>query len=630
MIIVHTSTKLASATGGGIVSAASSELRLLVELLPFEPAGNYQDVGARLFIGGENIPIISFEETADEQTAGKTVTVELHDPNDKSKLTADAEFLIETYVLSVAGEPVWEPCLSGKINSKSVNIANADGKPNDSVSFTSISTDRLRKSPTRNLVVYDSARSEVDTSEFEPVYDTTGKAYTLEAINVPGLSLHKLFDLILKERCGFASVKSNLPDYPIRRADFSIFGTYYDGIKPFIGMFKALDFQTADNVLWLTDPTATLPAGFPAPRVLQAAKIQSISADSQVEKIKCFEMQFSQSEEGDFFTTKTVPTEQETRTRSGTLIAKTLTKTKIRQYRSNYARSIVLREVVASETVETYGANSIFPSEITTETFTFDYLGRQKQSVKTVQKRLPDMTAGGAVSLREVSEVELNHKYGVFPFSARKQFLKRTELIEHSIIAVDAENQYLGADFPQEITVAHRSGNLKDGMTESYGVTKSATEVFKPLPDGTVKVFRTEIDHTPEFVGREAIVTTSRGEPRAGDISVSGNSRPGKVYVFLDDNDTFDPDADNETFAVGELPLNLAIPLVKRLLENQGKDRLSIPIVGWNKTVAEGTILTAHGRDGETVNCVVTGYRKFLSGRNGYKEFGMTLSAREI
>ena len=159
MIIIHQSKKPANARGGAIQADPTSELRLLVELLPFEPAGNYVDVGARLLIGGENVPIISFEETADERTAGKTVTVELLRPEDKSKLTADAEFLVETYVLSGAGAKIWEPSITGKINSKSVNIANADGKPADSVSFTSVSTDRLSKSPTRNLVVYDSARS---------------------------------------------------------------------------------------------------------------------------------------------------------------------------------------------------------------------------------------------------------------------------------------------------------------------------------------------------------------------------------------------------------------------------------------------------------------------------------------
>ncbi|HEX8637668.1 MAG TPA: hypothetical protein VF692_06385, partial [Pyrinomonadaceae bacterium] len=266
---------------------------------------------------------------------------------------------------------------------------------------------------------------------------------------------------------------------------------------------------------------------------------------------------------------------------------------------------------------------------VSEEIFTFDYLGRFKSSTKTVKKRMPDMTAGGLVSLREVSSEELKHKYAVHPFAARRQLLKRTELISEEIIAVDSENKYLDEDFPQSLTLAHRSGNLKEGMTEEYGVVKSVVEDFKPLPNGMVKVFRTEIDHTPEFIGKDAIVTTSQGEPRAGDVSVSSNARPGKIYVFLND-DTLSEDQKFEAFPVGELPLYLAIPLAERLLEKGSPERFSISLVGWNKSIAEGTLLTAAGRDGETVNVIVTGYRRFVSVRNGYLEAGMTLTAEEI
>jgi hypothetical protein len=628
MIIIHQSNQLAASTGGGITSDAASELRLIVELLPPDPVSqNYQTVGARLSVGGINIPIVSYEESADEQNAGKTFTVQLGRPEDKSLLTPDAEFLIETHTTHT-GAPVWEIAFQGKINSKSVSVANSDGKPSDSVSFTSVSTNRLKKRPLRNLVIYDSSRSEVDASEFEPVYDTSGRVFSLDTLEISGLSLHTLFDEIFVERCGFASVKTNLPDYPVRRADFSIFGTYYDGIKPFIGVFRALDFQTADNVLWIIERTATLPAGFPAPRQLPPAKIQSLSSETQLASPTRFELQFSQSEEGDFFTTKTETFPMEVRTEFGTLISKTVTKIKTRQYRSNYARNIILREAVEKETVETYGADTLQPAAITEEIFTFDYLGRFKSSTKTVKKRMPDMTAGGLVSLREVASDYLKHKYAVHPFAARRQFLKRTELISQEIMAIDSENKYLDEDFPQALTLAHRSGNLKDGMTEDYGVTKSVVEDFKPLPDGTVKTFRTEIDHTPEFVGRDAIVTTSIGEPRAGDVSVSSQSRPGKLYVAL--KSLSDAEIRTESLPVGELPLYLAVPLAERLLEAGSPERFSIPLVGWNKTVEQGGVFQAFGRNGESFNVIITGYRKNLRSAGNGVEAGMTLTAEKI
>ncbi len=632
MSFINSSKNPAIGASGGIISDPSSELVLFVELLPAESNSNYQSVGARLSVGGEYVSIISFDETVSADGAGKSVTVGLARIEDKNLLTAGAEFLIETFELNNADEePVWETALEGKISRKSLTVQNANGKPADTVTFMLDATERLKKSPNRNLVVYDAARADVDASEFEPVYDTFGRAYTIQTLEESGLSLYKLFDEIFVNRCGFASVKTNIPDYPIRRADFSIFETLYDGVKPFIGSFDAIAMQTADNVLWLTDATLALPPGFPAPRVIEAAKIQSISSEAEVERVEGFELQFSQSETGDFFTTKNQTFETEVRTRFGTLISRTVRKVKIRQYRSNYARRIVLREVIQSQTTTVYGADNVLPIQIETETFTFDYLGRQKQSVKIVQKRVPDVAAAGAVSLREVATDEMNHKYGVFPFSARRQFLKRTEFSSEGLIAVDAENQYFGGDFSQSVADAHRIGNLKEGMTETSGLIKSVTEEFKPLPDGTVKVLTTTIDHTPEAVGREAIVTTSQGEPRAGDVSVSASARASRLYVFPKDSDVLTGQK-LEAFAVGEIPLNIAVPLARRRLKRKkaNKRKLQIELVGWNKTITQGAVCTAMGREAESVNLIVEGYRRFARIENNRLEWGMTLTGAEI
>ena len=630
MPIINSSKSLAKGASFGIVAGAESELVLLVEILPARIDSNYQQVGARLSVGGVNVPILSYDESVSSVAAGKTVSITLARIEDRNLLTPDAEFLIETFEANGDEEIIWETVLTGKITEKSVSFANEDGKPLDAVTFTTVSTDKLAKSPNRNLVVYDSVLSDVDASEFEPVYDTAGRAYTLGAVPVANLSLYKLFDEIFVNRCGFSSVVTNLPDYPIRRADFSLFEAFYDGVKPFIGVFDAIDFQSADNKLYLTDATLSLPAGFPAPRVLEAAKIQTISSKSDQQNIEGFELQFSQSETGEFFTTKTQTFPSEVRRAfPGGRISSTERTVKYRQYRSNYARNIVLREIIESEEVKIFGANSIVvPIEVSLETFEFDYLGRQKQTTKTVSKRVPSLP-DGSVSLREIQSDELKLSYGIHPFTPRRQFLKRTEFSSEGLIAIDSDNQYFGEDFPQAFTDAHRAGNLKDSMTETSGLLKSITEDFKPLPDGTVQVFTTEIDHTPEAVGRDAIVKTSQGEPRAGDVSVSGAGRAARLYVLPNDADILTTQQ-LESFAVGELPLRLAVPLARRRLKRIGKQKLDISLVGWNKTVQQGIILQAVGRDNESVNLIAVGYRKFARIENDSLNWGMTLEGAEI
>ena len=629
MPIINSSKNLAKGASFPVVSGAESELVLLVEILPAAANSNYQNVGARLKINGTIIPILSYDESVSSSGAGVSVSVALARVEDKNLLTPDALFLIETFEANGDEAQVWDVILSGRINSKTLTTANENGKPSDTVTFTTDSTDKLQTSPENNLVIYDSSRADIDASEFETVYDTYGRAYSIDVVPFSGgLTLHTLFDVIFVQRCGFDEVITNLPNFPVRRADFSIFETYYDGIKPLIGIFDALIAQI-DGKLFITDATLALPSGFPAPRTLEAAKIQTISEDSRSERVKGFELQFSQSETGEFFTARSQTFETQVTTRFGSYVSKTIRKVKYRQYRSNYARNIVLREVIESDTTEIYGADQVFPAQISTETFEFDYLGRQKRSVKTVQKRVPDLT--GSVSLRDISTDELNHKYAVFPFAPRRSFLRRTEFSSEGLIAIDAETKYFGGDFPQGYADAHRSGNLKSGMSEVSGTLKSIAEDFTPAPDGTVNVITTTIDHTPEAVGRDAIVTVAHGEPRAGDVSVSGAGRAGRIRI-LPKNAAVRADEKLETLSVGELPLYIAIPLADRRLKRKqnGAAKLNISLVGWNKSVAPGIAATAEGRAGESAALIVEGYRKFARIENGSLNWGMTIEGSQI
>lgn len=613
---------------GSVRAAESSILNLTVEIFPAAASGNYQNFGARLKINGAIIPITSYDEDKSSTSAGKRVTCELARFDDISLLTTGATYLIEISELGA-----WEPVLQGTLSQKNFSLANEGNKPNDSVSvtFASEAEDRLAKTPKMNLVVFDSARLDIDPAEFEPVYDTEGRAYALEAKAVNNLSLYKLFNEIFVTRCGFSAVKTNLPDYPLRRADFNVSSNYLAGVAPHIGMFEAIPID--GDVLWIVEATNLLPAGFPAPRVLPASRIESISSDSQFEQIDGFELQFAQTETGDYFTVRTLPArEQLVRTRFGRTISRTVTETKIREYRSEFAPTVILREEVEQETVTKYGAESILPISIAVEKFTFDYLGRQKRSVKTVQKRLPDLSDGGLPAMQVVSEDELNYFYAVHPFFPSRQIKRRSELSVEGLIAIDSENQYLGGDFPQALALAHRAGNLNEAMQVQRALIKSATEDFRPLPDGTVKVFTTEIDHTPELVGKEAIETIGDGETRPGEISVSGAGKPGRMYVFADgDGETTGKRI--EPFSVGELPLKYAIPLVRRRLKRKTSKngKLSVSLIGWNLSLREGSTLTVQDREAGTVaNILVEGYRRFAQKTEKGVDFGMILTATEI
>jgi hypothetical protein len=622
---------LAAQAAAALSAARRADLHLTVEILPVQPSGNYQNYDARLKISGAVVPIASYEETKSETEAGKTIS--------KSLIAPGASVVFEIDFGAGAG---WTEVLRGKLSAQNYSLANENGAPADRFQFTTADdlNDRLGKSPENDLIVYDSARTdEMDASEFEPVYDTAGRAYTPEVLGFAGLMLYDLFDEILVGRCGFAGWKTNLPDFPVRRADFLASGNFWDGIKPLVGEYEPLTFADANNIFWIVEGTNLLPAGFPAP--LSRAGVAQISSSADFDSsLEGFELQFSESEEGDYFTRRIDNTQTETKTRFGRLISRVTVATTVREYRSQAAPGQILREAVEKTVRTTYGQTTIFPAAVETENFEFDYLGRQKRSVKTVQKRIPNLAVEGAPeSLQTLSEEEQNFYYAPHPFKAGAQILRRTELIERGKAAVDAENQYLGADFAQRFLDAHRAGNLNEEMeVRDDVVLKTIVEDFRPLPNGQVQVYTTIIDHTPELLDKAAIVTTSIGEPRAGDVSVSaraGRARKMRVYESDDYVPVSGSSGRVEPFAVGELPLHLAIPLARRRLKKRrfGKaERISAEIVGWDQSLREGSILTIQDRESNTiVTMIVEGWTRFArrTGENSI-EFGTSLRGSQI
>lgn len=612
-------------------AAERGNLFLMVEILPGNGAGNYQRYDARLKVNGSIIPIEDYSEEKSASGAGKPVSVTLARLADKSLIAPGAQFVFEIDFGDGLG---FVETSRGTLSSKNYSLSNQTGAPSDRFSFTTLdeANDKLTRSPETDLIIYDSSRAEVDLSEFEAIRDTAGNLYAPEAEAVYELSLYDLFQKIFVEKCGFTEYKTNLPDFPLRRADFSATGSYYDGVKPFVGEFEPIVFPDAAGAIWILDGTALLPAGFPAPRTITRVKSISVSAETD-ETIDSFELQFSESEIGDYYTVRTVSLPTEVRTRFGQLSSKTILETRIREYRSTAAPAQVLREITERETKTVYGQSQLDVVSIETENFEFDYLGRQKRSVKTVQKRVPDLDLG-IETLQLLSEEELNYKYGVHPYSPGKQVLRRTELIETGKAAIDSENLYLGEDFAQRFLDAHRTGNLVEGMdVRSNVLLKTEIEEFKPIKNGQVKVFTTSIDHAPELVGKAAIVTGSLGEPRTGDAGLPSTGRAGRMLVFADDFAGRTPNTRIETFAVGELPLKHAIPLARRRLKRktQKNARVSVEIIGWDKSLREGSLVRAVDREtNQVVQFIVEGWQRFARRAGAGMEFGTILNGVEI
>lgn len=619
--------KTEMAATGKVVNPQISKLRLIVDVLPIVVSNNYQDYAVRLKMNDVAIPIESWALDAPDNSAGKTFSATIARFSDRAAFTNSAAIKFEIDL----GDGFYTE-FEGILTEKNSTLANENNRPNDSFSFTAAdaSTDRLSYSPTRTTIIYDPARETINVTDYEPLYDTAGRAFPLDAVAVPNLSLWKLFTAIYVNRCGFSEVQSNLPDYPIRRAEVSATGTFHSAVAPHVGMFEPVVF-TQGTVLWIVDATTVLPSGFPAPRQLLASKIDGLQTSQTIERVDGFNVQCSVAELGEFYTLR-VDTETETVGNSGDDgFTRTIKKTYVREYRIANQPGVVVGEVNEKEVTQIFDSSSnVFPIDETTETYGYDSFGRQKKTTKVVKKDTPDLPGGETSSLKIVRSELSTVSYGINPFFPSKQIQKKNEMIATGLIALDSEVQFLGKDFPQDFIKATEAGNLKDTTALVTGTLESVVDTFKPLRNGQVIVKRIVTDFTPTAVGRKPIVTESPSQPRSGDVSLKGQGGGRQIVRIVYPSDDYTPTrAVREDFAVGELPLEFAIPLARRRLlrKTSINQRISPNVVGLDRSIERGSLFSVYNRETEEEGkLIVEGYKKHGDESKTY----MVLRGRQI
>ncbi len=607
------------AAAGNATGAESATLRLIVDVLPVITSNNYQNYGARLKVDGNIIPIEVWDVDAADDGAGKTFSATIARFSDRSYFTANAAIKFELDF----GDGFFTE-FEGVLTEKNFNLSNDGDKPNDSFSFTAAdtATNRLRKSPLRNTVAYDSARETISPEDFETIFDTAGRSYPLEAIGISGMKLFDLFQAIYVNRCGFSAVQTNLPNYPVRRADFNVSGSYHDGIKGSVGMFEPVVFSVGD-VLWLADATNVLPSGFPAPRQLLASRIDGLQSSQSIEPVEGFALSANVADLGEYFTQR-VDTETTTVGNIGDDgYTRTVKKTYVNEYRIASQPQVVIGEVTTKEQTQIFdNSSNVFPIDDTLVTYSYDAYGRQWKTTKTVKKDTPNLPGGTTSSLQTVRTEESKITYGVNPFFPQKQIQKKNEMIASGLIALDSEVQFLGKDFPQDFVDATRAGNLKDSTTLITGTLESIVETFQPLRNGQVKAKKVTTDFTPAAVGRKPIVSESPEQVRSGDVSLKGQSGGRQIKRYVFPTDDYTPTGKLiEDFAVADLPLEYAIPLARRRLlrKTSINQRLTANIIGLDRTIERGTILSVYNRETEVeAKLIVEGYKKHGDASKSY------------
>jgi hypothetical protein len=255
-----------------------------------------QFIRPRLSIGGVEVQIIDFtyERPAGRLGSAFNATVAQFDTTGLDPLaTVDFGYMI--YNPLTATEHYVPRMTGGKLLGREYNIGfrerGQQRGPNDTVQISAIDIvgDRFTLRPKQSFTLYDPTKVKVSEVTHDspdslrylngtiiPVlhesvlnlsaYDALRRAYT----TIPGALSH-----VVGVGLGFSKFITNIPNYQISRADFTIEGGWNEGALPFFAMYGPLFFDIGNNLIIL-NITYPLPAGF-SPRVVANVEYQKLT-----------------------------------------------------------------------------------------------------------------------------------------------------------------------------------------------------------------------------------------------------------------------------------------------------------------------------------------------------------------
>jgi hypothetical protein len=585
-------------------------------------SGNYIKLQPRLKVNGVEIPIISGTVTESENSSGTTLEVRLARVADKNALGPDAmiEFGLGTKTDGVWDEGTFETIISGAMRqSLSHSIAWGDGQPDDVVSFSAVSgaTEKMMRTAETDLVIYDSSRLTLSQDGFEPIADQSGRLFQTELKPISGLKLYDLLQEILVQRCGFASYRTNLPNFRLQRVDCQMAAGLVDAIAGYIGMFEPVIFVENDTV-WILDTTIALPAGFPAPKAVSVSQYRTLSKTDQRRKLDALLVTYAEDRlDYDYITTRT----EQSEIIEGDLQVEI--ETLFREYRKFTQPFVVIRDEIYQENKTFRGVGGTVV-KTSTETIQYDSRNNRTGRRKLTQELLPDLNNidPGTRSLLDSEDIRESFTWQAHPFDTKRQYMARRTYQERALISIDEVQDQLGRPYRHKLSEVFSAGNVTLEQATSFDPTVTIIDTATPQRDGTVKIRRVQLNHQANLVAVD-----DDADP-AGDVSLNGlASVQNRMLVFDTDNALRTTDR-IETFHAGELPATVFIPLARRRLKmlRTATGPVSVKVIGYDSSLRKGMTIRATGRCETVADCIILGRTIAVS----FGSIEMTLNGRPI
>ncbi|MCP9494059.1 MAG: hypothetical protein MSG64_06330 [Pyrinomonadaceae bacterium MAG19_C2-C3] len=559
------------------------------------PVDPYLYVTARLLVNGAPVPIAAFNYNEPDGRLGATLSVTLANPSTAQLPIAGAYVFQIGYYRNGAWE--WETLVGGgSFGGWESTVARANQSPADTLMFNAIDplADRWERAPSVTTTYYDALKIELEPAVASP--DSEVDAVTFQPIlptltNHPNLKLYDALELAYVDGCGFASVKTNIPNYPISRVDFSDTAGYHAGIAPLVGMFRPLYFCDTEDNLWIVWAGASLPAGYTT-RTVGVNGYPAMTESRMYDGTKTNQLTVSHTtpayEPDDIiitgYYTETIA--------NGEPGDATFTSTQTRTAYARRTRAVtgeLVEERITGVVSETRNANDVV-IEIDNLEEQYDSLGRKSGHYRVVQKLLPN--TAGVLTLQE-SETEICEiRYGLNPINPDETVQLRMTTRVTGAALQQNDQTYLGEALQTELPKAHVNGYLDpDEDNAIVQVPLRATlEEFKIRSPGQVGVHQTI---TNLLAG---VVVSSKWIERQGYVRVSNRKTlQRKIRLRL-------PGVNRpvQAFDAGEVPAALAKQLGQQelALRNDPQFKYALSLVNFDTSIRKGTIIALDDRDG--------------------------------
>ncbi len=575
---------------------------------------------ARLKANGVEVPITAFTVRAPRDTLGLALSVTLAKP-DPALVQSSASLTFELGVWDGSAFQWLTLITGGRLAGRDQSIGLADSRPTDTVQITTLDVlgDRWTLAPRRPTTFHDPDKVAADTlapDSQSAIRDEAGVAIQPLNVSVPNLKLSRALREAYVVGCGFASVVTNIPDYRIPRADFSLAGGWHEGARALVALYEPLYFPGDGNSLWITDPDNLNLAGLQPPLLPLSSVVTVRETLPPRQVVNSLVVSYQETEvvtAGEFASAERL--EQES-SESGVYGTSGFTETSVtrryRQYQNSAEPGVITRETLLSATTTVHDHNGeLIHREVQQDQL--DGLQRKTGHTRTVESRVPNLAVTDApLALLTVLEEKCSITYRPHPTEPHSFVQDNSTTLVSGLIHEDNDNQYRAAPFRLPITDAHRNGfiDAKANQATSYGAIKTTIEALRVRPDGEIDVSVVVIDHLANTTER------SSATPRVGSVAVSTRRQRIRRVLLTVPGTTADGRRAVE-FSAGDLPRARALALGRRKLSRLNNPRrdVAIKLPAVNLGLRRGSLVRTQTRGGAVSGTfIVAGYQ--IEGRN--------------